>query len=160
MFKKYKEKYSIDEYGNLRNDITNKLLTKYKNKSGYFRYDISINGKRKVVHPHRAVAELFIPNTNNLPQVNHIDGNKTNNYISNLEWVTNRENILHASKNNLLNIVNKKSVIQKDLQGNFISEFESILSAAKYINGNVSHIISCCKGKRKTHKRYKWEYNK
>ena len=62
-------------------------------KTGYVRVSIGNKSKGLV---HRLVAETFIPNPNNKPMVNHIDGNKTNNHISNLEWVTNAENVKHA----------------------------------------------------------------
>ena len=68
---------------------------------GYIRYKFNINGNKTNYSVHRLVAEAFIPNTDNKPQVNHIDGNKENNHVSNLEWVTNQENIDHAHANGL-----------------------------------------------------------
>lgn len=68
----------------------------YVDRYGYRRVLIYINGKRKKHFVHRLVAEKYIPNPDNLPQVNHKDGNKLNNCVDNLEWVTPKENIKHA----------------------------------------------------------------
>ena len=73
-----------------------------KNPNGYLKTNISICGKLKTVFIHRVVAELFIPNPNNLPIVNHIDGNKENNIVTNLEWCTYKYNSNHAKKLGLL----------------------------------------------------------
>lgn len=67
-------------------------------KDGYRRVLIYVDGKRKKFFVHRLVAEQYIPNPENKPQVNHKDGDKLNNHYSNLEWVTNKENIVHAEK--------------------------------------------------------------
>lgn len=69
---------------------------------GYNRLSICMNGKMSTIKIHRIVAILFIENPHNLPEVNHIDGNKKNNNVSNLEWVSHCSNMAHASKNNLL----------------------------------------------------------
>ena len=68
---------------------------------GYIYASISKNGKNYNLRVHRLVALMFIPNPENKSQVNHIDGNKENNVVTNLEWVTNKENIKHAWKNGL-----------------------------------------------------------
>lgn len=72
--------------------------------NGYFSFNSKKNGQRKAFLLHRCIATVFIPNPYNKPHVNHIDGIKTNNSISNLEWCTPKENAEHAVKNNLLNI--------------------------------------------------------
>lgn len=70
-------------------------------KNGYMNIILSKEGVTKNHHPHRLVAQSFIPNPENKPHVNHKDGNKTNNYVENLEWVTRSENMIHASKTGL-----------------------------------------------------------
>ena len=76
--------------------------------NGYYRVTLTRNSKRKQKYLHRLLAEHFIPNPNNLPQVNHKDGNKLNCALENLEWVTVKENVIHAYKNGLINVAKGK----------------------------------------------------
>ena len=100
---KLEEKYYISSKGSLKNIQTDKIL-KMTNKYGdYFSVVLYLNEKRKSTRIHRLVAEAFIPNPDNKPQVNHIDGNKQNNCVENLEWVTAKQNLEHAYNNNLSN---------------------------------------------------------
>lgn len=78
---------------------------------GYLQVKIEVDRQSKRYYVHRLVAETFIPNPNNYPDVNHIDGDKSNNDISNLEWCSRKDNIKHAINNNLIN---------RDNQGRFI----------------------------------------
>lgn len=140
-------------------------------KTGYVVVNLNKNGKRKVGKVHRLVAEAFIPNVTNKPQVNHIDGDKTNNNVDNLEWCTNRENQIHAVRTGLthhtekqrksfdkIRIDNSKKVIQMDLEGNEIKLWNSMEEAAKYIGICRSGISECCSGKHKTAGGFKWKY--
>jgi hypothetical protein len=79
----------------------------YHKRGEYLSYDLSKNGIKKTISIHRLVAQAFIPNPENKPQVNHKDANKLNNNLSNLEWVTRKENSEHASLNNLMPIGEK-----------------------------------------------------
>ena len=98
--KQYKDTpYYITEDGKIFRD-GKELYTSLTNK-GYKDSCIFINGKRKHLSIHRTVALLYVPNPNNLPQVNHIDGDKLNNHYTNLEWVTNQQNRTHAIENKL-----------------------------------------------------------
>ena len=100
-------KYQISNYGNVKSLLSNKILkpsiVAYRDpnrNNGYY----VVNLKGKLYYIHRLVAENFIPNPNHLPQVNHIDGNKQNNKVDNLEWCTASENIKHAYSMGLIDI--------------------------------------------------------
>ena len=85
-------------------------INSFISKLGYAKVHLSLNGKHKEFSVHRLIAKAFIPNLENKPEVNHIDGNKLNNSISNLEWCTRSENLQHAWDNNLRKVsdYNKK----------------------------------------------------
>lgn len=92
----------IDENGNVLNSMTNKILTQWINiKTGYPSVSINEFGKATNRTVHSLLAETFIPNPEHKRTVNHIDGNKCNNSLDNLEWNTDKENIQHAYDNNL-----------------------------------------------------------
>ena len=110
----YENLYQVSSYGRVKsNDRTEicknglvrfregKILKPHQNYNGYLWVSLCKNDKRKKKKIHRLVAKAFIPNTNNKPQVNHIDGNKHNNNLKNLEWVTSKENMEHAVKKGL-----------------------------------------------------------
>lgn len=138
-----------------------KLQTDHK---GYARVSL---GKRKTLAVHRLVAKSFIPNPQNKPQVNHIDGNKQNNCVENLEWCTNQENQIHAIKTGL-NDHSKyhsgrpyKPVIQIDLLTNeIIATYKSITDAKKAVSPNSTHnnIAMCCRGLRHSAFGFKWRF--
>lgn len=105
--------YKISNYGRLISKerlarktngffkIYSKIKTPQDNGKGYMQFYVQINKKRHIQYVHRLVAKYFIDNQFNLPEVNHIDGNKSNNNINNLEWVSGQQNKDHAVKNNL-----------------------------------------------------------
>lgn len=111
----YKGLYSVSNLGNVKSEYTNKLLKPSVDRFGYVRFSATKNKKQKTLRIHRLVAEIFIPNPNNLPQVNHKDGNKLNNTIFNLEWCTDSDNKLHAYKEGLMIGGNEYSKTRKDL---------------------------------------------
>lgn len=99
------EDYGINESGVIISKKTRKIMTSRFNHKGYLVNNVSFEnengGRSKVAYNHRLVALTFLDNPDNKPQVNHKDGNKTNNHVSNLEWVTNQENQDHCKENNL-----------------------------------------------------------
>jgi hypothetical protein len=102
----YEGLYQVSNLGNVKS-LGNKFSRKERllklsfQSKGYLTVVLQKDAKRKMVLVHRIVAEHFIHNVESKPQINHIDGNKTNNAIENLEWVSHRENLNHAIKNNL-----------------------------------------------------------
>ena len=91
--------YEVNECGEVRNKRTGKIVKGDINNAGYHRVCLYNGKKRKRFFKHRLVAVHFLENINNLEQVNHIDGDKSNNHYTNLEWVTPKENELHKIKN-------------------------------------------------------------
>ena len=95
------EKYSVDRCGNVKRISDGKFLKVYFNTNGYA--SVYIPELKNIKHVHRIIAEAFIPNPENKPQVNHINGNKLCNWVGNLEWVTAKENAVHAWATGLTN---------------------------------------------------------
>ena len=147
-------KYSISSLGRLKRNFDNKIINGYKNKKGYIRFDLCVDGKRIVKHAHRLVAESFIDNIDNKPYINHKNGIKTDNRVENLEWCTPKENSTHAF--NELNVKqhNCKQVIRKDTG----QIFKSASEAARSVGGNSGCIVRVCKKQRQTYKGIIWEY--
>lgn len=138
---------------------------------GYKKVILYKNNKRYHKSIHRLVAIAFIPNKDKERDVvNHIDGVKTNNCVSNLEWVTTSENIKHAYRIGLhkpnkgkrkFNGKDKREgrhILQFDKDNNFINEFVSQNDAARAVNGVGCNIGRCCKGVYQIYKGYKWRY--
>jgi hypothetical protein len=141
-----------DYYISRDGEIFNKDFKMRKStiKNGY--YNITLNGNMHAVH--RLVALTYIKNPNNHPVVNHIDENKVNNNVKNLEWVTQKENCnAHKKK-----ISHERRVIQKDLEDNFVAVHESVTKAGESIGLTRHAINKVCIGKNKTAGNYKWEY--
>ena len=103
------DNYYIYDNGDVLNINSNKILCGSVGENGYKYYRLSKNNKKKMVYAHRLVAEHFIDNINNLPVVNHKDGNKLNNDVANLEWVCYSDNAKHFHKNIKSNKTNKKT---------------------------------------------------
>ena len=94
--------YKVNKFGVIVNKTTNTRVATRKNERGYIVCDLYHNNKRKTVRVHIQVATYFVPNPNNFPEVNHIDGDTSNPVFSNLEWTTHKGNMIHAAKNSLL----------------------------------------------------------
>jgi hypothetical protein len=125
-------------------------LGRYKNKERIINVKYSSGYKRVRIGDvkyllHRLVAFTFIPNPENKAQVNHIDGNKLNNSVDNLEWVTNQENQIHKVKTGLYKGTHK--IIQYDQNMNIISKFNSIVEASRLLGVSASCISSNCTGR-------------
>lgn len=114
--KNYEGLYQISNFGNVKSLITNKILKPSIDRYGYTRFSATRDKKQKTLRIHRLVGECFISNPNNLPQLNHIDGNKLNNNYLNLEWCSDSDNKKHAYKQGLMLSGNQyKKRLKKDL---------------------------------------------
>ena len=157
--KDFEEKYAISNYGKIKNIKTNKILKEKKNKRGYLYIGLFKNKKQYAFRINRLVAQAFIPNPNNYPQVNHKDENKLNNCVNNLEWCTAKYNANYGNRNKKLKgYFPSVKIIQYDLQNNFIKEWESMKIASKKLNICRTNISECCRNLRKTAGGYIWKY--
>lgn len=173
--KNYEGLYQVSNLGNVKSlHRYEKLLKPYINEhNGYVYVILYKNKKNKCCRVHRLVAQTFISNYENKPYVNHIDGNKQNNCVSNLEWCTAKENTQHAFKNGLIKIPkgkdnhmykkygdkhwNSKKVINIDT-GKIYNSFGEIARELNIIN--ASNIVANCKGKKLSAYGYHWKYLK
>jgi hypothetical protein len=169
--------YEVSIFGNIKNKTTEKLLKLQKNYSGYLKVSLRNNNKKSfscIVH--RLVTKAFIQNPENKPTVNHIDRNRSNNHIHNLEWSTMSEQNYHSALvSQKGNYNNCRAICQINIETNdIIREYKSIADAAKWIinnnlttikilNPNNISIISskiCAVANNKRHNAYnfKWKY--
>ena len=180
----YEGLYQISNWGrvkslNYKRTGEEGILLPSPNKHGYLRIDLCKKGEKpKHFSIHRLVAQAFIPNPDNLPQVNHKDENKTNNYVYNLEWCDDKYNVNYGTRNER-GAEKRKGKKHTEESKNKISEshykkikcvttneiFNSIIEASENYNINKSNITQCCRGKRKsagkhpiTGEKLVWEY--
>lgn len=167
----YEGLYQISNFGNVKSlgryvRVSDKLggcrkkkesLLKFEVcKNGYLRVNLNTDGGRKHFLVHRLVAEAFIPNPQNMPQINHKDEDKTNNSVDNLEWCDAKYNNNYGERTKRASIAKFKTVKQYDMQGNFIREFGSLKEAWDSIGMRFSQ-KSCREGK--SVGGYQWRMN-
>ena len=168
--------YIVSENGDvisLGNGCSTNTLTKNErhlsqrlSRNGYLNVKLSKDGKRTHVSAHRLVALSFISNPDNKPQVNHKDGCKSNNHVSNLEWATSKENIRHSVDSGLqvmpkgIDNSCSKQIRQLSKTGEVLHEWGSINEVKRVMGFNSFGIIKCCKREKKynTAYGYKWQY--
>lgn len=159
----YEGKYQVSNLGNVkslnyRQTGKEKVMKQTLIDNGYLQVDLYNNGKHKKYGVHRLVADAFLDNPNNYPQVNHKDENKQNNNVDNLEWATAQYNINYGTHGERAGKTRSKPVIQYDLQGNFIKSWNSATEIEKQLKISRTNICNCCNGKIKTAYGYKWRY--
>lgn len=114
--KGYEGRYAITSCGKVWSYRSNKFLKPQKDKDGYLVVDLVVNYQRKNYKIHRLVAEAYIPNPENKPQVNHRDENKENNCINNLDWMTGKENCNYGTRNQRLSEIQIKTWRDRNVQ--------------------------------------------
>lgn len=154
--------YSVSNNGDVVNNLTNKKLKPlYQKGSGYYSVTLYNKGNKLMIFIHRLVAETFIPNPNNLETVNHIDHNKLNNNVDNLEWMSRGDNAkdgnIGRKKTELtrlkISMIGKgkmkptlhKQVVLIDSKGNIIKEFETLAESAEYIGCSTKYASNICR---------------
>ena len=163
--KDYEGLYQVSNWGRVKSFKFGKerILKQFTNNDGYLQVHLCKNGKLKTFLVHRLVAEAFLDNPNNLPQVNHKDENPQNNNVENLEFCSAKYNTNFGTRNKRISDKNtngklSKPVLQFTLDGQFVKEWPSVRQAEREGGFNQSHITDCCKGKIKTHKNFIWKY--
>lgn len=181
----YNQRYEVSNYGRVRSKdmvvngrlqnchkIKGRILKPHTDKEGYKGIVLCINQKRKTFRLHRLVAAAFIPNPDNKPCVDHIDGDKSNNRADNLRWVTTKENCNNPITKSRLNKMigeymvgrlgglhqRAKQIAMYSICGDLIKTFLSVKDAQRETGLNDSNIVKCCKGIKKTCGGYIWAY--
>jgi hypothetical protein len=149
------EIYSIPRKGTINNI---RKISQRKNKYGYMQVVLMKNNKMKTFLVHRLVAQAFIPNPDNLSQVNRKDENKQNNCVDNLEFCDATYNNTYGTRLERASKACQKSVVQLDKNNNFIKEFSSITQVGNDLNISLGNVSNCCRGKVNFVGGYRWMY--
>ena len=157
----YENLYQVSNMGRVKsmgNGNSNKskemIMKQTKNRKGYHMIRLCKEGVGKGFSVHRLVAQAFIPNPNNLPQVNHIDEEKTNNIVDNLEWCTAEYNVKYGTRTDKTS----KQILQITSENKVVRFWKSIRNVENVLGFSNSNIQKCCVGKKNTAYGYKWQY--
>ena len=153
--KGYEGLYGITSCGKVWSYYSKKFLKPWVSRSGYLCVNLHKDGKDKNYSIHRLVAEAYIPNNENLPEVNHKDENKTNNCLQNLEWCNHKYNQNYGTINERISNSKKIPILQYTLDREFLREWPSATDVGKKDSTNI---INCLKGRTKTAYGYVWKY--
>lgn len=149
--------YEVSNYGKVRHADSKVEIGGSINSYGYRAFHLSKDGKRFTGKGHRLVAMAFIPNPSKYRCVNHMDGDKDNNSVDNLEWCTHEVNNKHARQELAIDF-SKKFVVQTTMDGAFIAIWSSVNRAASTLGFGGTPITSCCLGTAYSAYGYCWKY--
>lgn len=167
----------VDNGEDKRKKILGRIIKLQHASNGYIQVSLSKNGKVKIFRVHRLVALTFIENSNNFSDVNHINEDKTDNRVENLEWVSHQQNTVHGtrnartvahrnqtgSRNGMFGRTGSKSpvaraVVQLDMKGNVVAVFGSVKEAASAIGRTAMSITNAIVGRTSHCNGFKWQY--
>ena len=172
--------YMINREGQVKSNLTNKILKPIKHKSGYIVVGLRKDGESKTVKVHRLLAKAFIPNPNNKPHVDHINGVRDDNRLENLRWCTNKENqnfelarinnskALKGRRQSSESVEKRAKTLQKSigkkvnqytLDGEFVASYNSFNEAARITGIWEASIRNCCIGKHQHAGGYIWKFH-
>lgn len=154
--KGYEKLYAVTEDGQVYSYSSQKFISQHNFRNGYLYVDLYKNGKKKKFRVHRLVADAYVPNPSNLPQVNHINENKSDNVVSNLEWVSCKENINYGDANTRRSKTMSVPIYCKELH----RIFPSATVASQELGISRTNISLCLNKRRNTCGGYHWSYCK
>ena len=154
--KGYEGLYEVSDQGRVKSIGygDDRILKSVIDKGGYLKVCLCKNGEREWCRIHRLVAKTFIPNPDNLPEVNHKDEDKENNYVQNLEWCDRKYNCNYGTRNQRIS----KLVLQFTKDGEFVREWKSSSEIEMNLGYAHQNISSCCTGKLKSAYNFIWKF--
>ena len=156
--KDYEGLYQVSNLGRVKRITTGRVLKPLKHANGYLMVKLSKNSIVYTKTVHRLVAEAFIPNPEHKSEINHIDENKTNNNVSNLEWMTRKENINHGTRTERMSKTQSIPIIATNIKTGESKEFYGARECARQLGLTHGNITSVLKGRYKQTGGYTFKY--
>lgn len=154
----YEGLYKVSSKGQIYSVKRKRKMNLTTNKNGYKHVKLYTKGKYKTISIHRLVAKTFLENPENHPVVNHLDEDKLNNNVENLEWCTQKQNVNHGTGRQRRAEAVKMQVEQYTLDFQYIKTYKSAIDIQKELGFHQSAISRVCRGERKTAYKYIWKY--
>lgn len=148
--------YSVSSLGRIRNNRTGRILKGVPNTFGYLQVFLYKNGRPKRFTIHQLVASYFLPDQMG-KELNHINEDKLNNRVENLEYITHKENCNYGTRNSRMATKLSKPLIQYDLHGNEIRRFNSASEVQRVLSYKQTCITQCLLGHQRTAYRFIWK---